>query len=230
MKKFLCAMLFLASTAFPAQDGSGDWRLLVEKKDIRIYANRVAGSPIDELKGECVLDAPLEVVAQVMLDVASYPGWVADCVEARKFGCSTATSCLLYFTLGMPWPVLDRDIVLQSSTEICLDQGTIIGRVTALSEKIVPEHKRRVRITSMYGTWIFKRLSPEKTDATFICWADPGGFIPTFIINIASRDIPYRTLRGLREMVKKEEYITASRNFNIETFEKDGEETSKNEK
>lgn len=221
VKNLLCGMLLLASAAFPAQDGSGAWKMLLEKNDIRIYANRVPGSPIDELKGECVLDAPLEVVAQVMLDVASYPRWVANCVEARKFGCTTATSCLLYFTLGMPWPVLDRDIILQSSTEILLREGTIVGRVSALPDKIVPQHDKRVRISSMYGTWIFKRLSQEKTDATFICWADPGGFIPAFIINIASRDIPYRTLKGLREMVKREEYMSASEKFNIEMLEKE---------
>jgi hypothetical protein len=219
VKIMICAMLLLVPSAYPAPDGSGAWELRFEKGEIRIFSNTVPGSPIDELKGECVLDASLEVVAQVMLDVESYPRWIADCVEARKFSCTAATSCLLYFTLGMPWPVQDRDIVLQSSTELSLHSGTIIGTVTAISEPVVPRHDRRVRITSMYGKWIFKRLSPEKTGATFICWADPAGFIPAFIINAASRDIPYRTLKGLREMVKREEYIKAAENFNIQTLE-----------
>lgn len=223
IKKILSVLLLCVSAAYASPEGSGAWELLMEKNDIRIYRNRVPGSEIDEMKGECILDANLDVVALVMLDVASYPQWVANCIEARKFGCTSATSCLLYFTLGMPWPILDRDVILQSSTKISLRQGTIIGSVAALPDKIVPEHDRRVRITSMYGTWIFKRLSREKTGATFICWADPGGYIPAIIINIASRDIPYRTLLGLRDMVKREKYIQASEHFNIEMLEKDGD-------
>ena len=49
--------------------------------------------------------------------------------------------------------------------------------------------------------------------ATFITWADPAGLIPAFIINIASIDIPYRTLKGLQRMVRKDEYIQPGKSF-----------------
>lgn len=210
-RKRLCMIMLLAAAASFGADENGGWKLRFVKDEISVYGNKVPGSPIDELKGECVLDAPLEVVAEVMLDVPSYPEWVADCVEARKFDCTDRTTCKLYFTLGMPWPVHDRDIVLQSSTEIEMSAGRIVGIVNALEEELVPKQKNRVRITSMYGRWFFERISAETTAASFICWADPAGYVPPFIINLASVDIPYRTLKGLKAMVKRDVYINAAK-------------------
>jgi hypothetical protein len=36
--------------------------------------------------------------------------------------------------------------------------------------------------------------------------ADPAGYIPAFISNVMQKDQPFLTLKGLREMVKKDEY------------------------
>ena len=214
-KQILCALILCISAASTASNGNETWEMRLFKDDIRIYSRSRPDSPIDELKGECVLDAALEVVAQVMLDVPSYPQWVADCVDARKFNCTDSTTCMLYMTLGLPWPVRDRDVVLQSSTDMKLATGRIIGTVRALSDEIVPKHKKRVRITSMRGTWIFERISPKETMVTFILWADPAGYIPSFIVNAVSIDIPYRTLKGLQSMVKKEEYFKTAEHFKL---------------
>jgi hypothetical protein len=208
----ICAVLLLSMMP-PDSEKNKEWKPRFQKEGISVYSSRRADSQIDELKGECVLDARLETVARVMLDVSSYPQWVADCSEARKFNCSNLYTCKLYFVLAMSWPVRDRDAVLQSSTDIMLPQGRIIGSVYALPDELVPVQKNRIRIKSMYGKWIFERISADKTMATFITWADPAGLIPAFIINIASIDIPYRTLKGLQRIVKNEKYIKAGNPF-----------------
>lgn len=208
-------LILLFSTYLFASDEDVSWKLRLRKDGISVYSNPVPNSRIDRFKGQCVLDAPLEVVAGVMLDVASYPQWVADCVEARKFDCADMTTCRLYFTLAMPWPVRDRDVVLQSSTDIDFAGGSIIGSVRGLSEEIVPLNTKRVRITTMTGKWIFRRITADTTMATFICWADPAGYIPPFIVNAASADIPYRTLKGLQGMVKKEAYAQSAKSLDI---------------
>ena len=206
-------MMLLISLSSPVQKDDKQWKLRFHKKGIRVYSSKIPDSQIDEVKGECLLDASLETVARVMLDVSSYPQWVADCMEAQKFNCSEPTACNLYFALEMPWPVRDRDVVLQSSTDIKLSKGRIVGTVYALPDELVPAHKNRIRIKSMYGKWIFERISAEKTMATFAIWVDLAGMIPAIIINIASIDIPYRTLKGLQLMVKNEKYIKAGNPF-----------------
>lgn len=209
----ISSMTLLLSMMSPDSEDDKQWKLSFQKEGISVYRNKRADSPIDELKGECILDASLETAAEVMLDVRSYPQWVANCIEAQKFNCIDLTTCKLYFTLAMPWPVSDRDVVLQSSTDIKLSRGRIVGSVYALPDELVPAHKNRIRIKSMYGKWIFERISTGKTMATFISWADPAGLVPAFIVNIVSRDVPYRTLKGLRLMVKKDEYIMQGRSF-----------------
>jgi hypothetical protein len=40
----------------------------------------------------------------------------------------------------------------------------------------------------------------------YIAKADPAGYIPAFVSNILQKDQPFLTLKGLRGMVKKDEY------------------------
>jgi hypothetical protein len=209
----ICAVMLLPSMMPPDSEENKEWKLRFQKEGISVYSSKRADSLFDELKGECLLDASLETVARVMLDVSSYPQWVADCREAQKFNCSDLYTCKLYFVLAMPWPVRDRDVVLQSSTVIMLPQGRIVGSVYALPDELVPVQKNRIRIKSMYGKWIFERISVDKTMATFITWTDPAGLIPAVIINIANVDIPYRTLKGLQRIAKNEKYIKAGNPF-----------------
>jgi hypothetical protein len=202
----MCAATLLLSMMPADSEEDKEWKLRFRKEGISVYSSKHVDSQIDDLKGECLLDASLETVARVMLDVSSYPQWVADCEEARKFNCTDLYTCKLYLDLAMPWPVRDRDIVLQSSTDMNLSDGWIVGAVYALSDELIPVHKNRIRIKSMHGKWVFKRISANKTMATFTIWADPAGLIPPIVINIASIDIPFRTLQGLRRMVRKENY------------------------
>ncbi|HPC47157.1 MAG TPA: hypothetical protein PLW83_03865, partial [Deltaproteobacteria bacterium] len=61
-------------------------------------------------------------------------------------------------------------------------------------------------MTDMNGSCILTRVDEETTSVVYTVKADPAGYIPSFISNMIQKEQPYLTLKGLREMVKKEKY------------------------
>ena len=60
-----------------------------------------------------------------------------------------------------------------------------------------------VRMPHLDGHYEFTVLGDKVTKVDFKINADPGGWIPKWVAKLVSRDIPYKTLRNLRNQVKK---------------------------
>ena len=67
---------------------------------------------------------------------------------------------------------------------------------------IVPLNSDRVRMPKVYSRWSFRPDVKQKTRVTLLVFADPGGWIPKWIVNWASRDVPWELIAGLRKQVK----------------------------
>jgi len=214
-KYILIFITFLAASSMTSPEAP--WKLRLENDGIRVFTRPTVHSSVEELKGECVVDAPVEVIWQVFLDVDSYTEWVGDCRESRKFNCSDIFSCTLYYMIGLPWPVANRDVVLRSSVDI-IDADTLIASVSVPESSPVPLRPGCVRMTRMKGRWIFRRLADSRTYVSMESWADPAGNIPAFIINHVSVSVPFTTLKNLRSMVNKERYKKAAKEFDYRRY------------
>ncbi|MDD5712701.1 MAG: hypothetical protein PHY31_08090, partial [Smithellaceae bacterium] len=85
MKKYLfvlVALLTLLCFAFPAT-ADVTWKLTGNKDGIQYYAGDVPGTPFQQFKGTAVINAPIEVVGEVIRDVPSYTQWMYECTENK---------------------------------------------------------------------------------------------------------------------------------------------------
>jgi predicted transcriptional regulator len=62
-------------------------------------------------------------------------------------------------------------------------------------------------MTTLKGSWILDSVDKQHTNVVYIIKTDPGGKIPTWIANYASRSIPYRTLKNIIELTQRPEYM-----------------------
>ena len=191
---------------------AAEWKLVKEKDGIKIYNRPVEGFPVDEFKGIAVIDAPMEVIIEVLHDVPAGTEWMKDCKEARIIKEIDDLVKYLYVHQDAPWPVSDRDAVVKSEGKLSFKKGIAKFDAKGVKEPMVPIKKKCVRMTVLDGGWTLKRIAPDKTEAIYQVRADPAGSIPKFLVNFFSKDIPYHTIMGMRKMVKKEKYIKLSKN------------------
>ncbi len=205
--RFFITTLLVCSSLF----AQSQWQEVKNSNGIRVYTRPAEGSPLDEFKGITIVDAPLEVIVEVIRDVDAQPEWMADCIEARVVKKFNDNDYLVYSMNRAPWPVSNRDVVVRSKGTADLDKGTVSIIFSALKDSSVPIRAGVVRMTDLLGQWHLKKIAHSKTEVVFIIRANPAGNIPASIANMTSREIPYRTLQNLKMMVKKEKYINLAR-------------------
>jgi hypothetical protein len=183
---------------------SGDWEKEFTKEGITVYTRPVEGSSLREFRGEGIIDAPLEVCRNVIDDTESHTKWRPDCIEAKSFK-SEGKDFFSYNETKAPWPVSNRDVVIK--TQITETKQKVVYNFTAVDRQdLMPLKDGVVRMTRLTGMWILERKG-DKTHVTYQASVDPGGSIPSWLANKTSKDQPYKSLLGLRDMVKDPKYL-----------------------
>ena len=212
MKKWILIIIVIviASNNSYGQAGSKEreiWKKNFTKKGITVYTRLVSGSSLAEFKGIGFVNAPIEVCQNILTDIPSQPQWIPDSIHARILKKEKGGNIIIYYNLtNVQWPVSDRDIVTKS--EFTIKKDRIIHNARAINgTDFVPLKSGNVRITKMNATWILIRKG-MRTLVSYRVKADPGGFIPAWLANSASKKIPYKTLLGLRKMATLSKYKT----------------------
>ena len=71
-----------------------------------------------------------------------------------------------------------------------------------------PPNDEAVRMERLKGRWVLEPVALNRTRVTYEILSDPGGYLPTWVVNIASKRLPFENLMGLRMQVGKGGYDT----------------------
>lgn len=203
---FVVLALFVAAgPSFAADPGEG-WKPAKQGDGIQVYTRPVADSASDEFLGITNVDAPMKVILEVFRDIASFPQWFGFCRDIRLLKSLSDTHEVVYFILATPWPVSDRDMVIDVVFDVRDGEGKAEISLNALQEDLVPVQDQYVRMIRLIGKATLTRIDEKTTHVTYTVNSDPAGYIPAAISNILAKDQPYLTLKGLKEMVKLDKY------------------------
>lgn len=192
------AIIFILSTAILL--GDDGWYTEFSKNGITVYTRAVVGSDIKEFKGIGIIDAPADVVNNVLDDIPNLANWMPDCLVSRIAEKKSNDYMILYQVIKTPWPLNSRDFTFE--TRISRDKEKIIRTVKAVPHPSYPPTGNYVRITNMTGQWtLLRQDNNTKTLAIYQIRTDPAGNIPVAIANTTSRKLPYETLLRLRQQV-----------------------------
>ena len=204
-------ILLLALAVAGSADAPGEWELMKGSDTIKAYSRSVPGRNILDLKAITVIDARMENFGQVLRDLASYPRWMHLCKDARVIREIDENNMVAHITLGFPM-INDRDLVVKADTRVDLEKARGIVTLSLVAAPDVPVASGVVRMPEFLGSYQLEYLSRDTTGVVFSYYADPGGSIPTAVVNVFSRMVLYRTLEGLARMVRDPKYSEAGRN------------------
>lgn len=183
--------------ALPIQ--AAEWTLQRQAEGIDVYTRPVAGSDIQEFKGEGVVAVPTEAIVSLLRDADRFKEWFPNTSESRLLKRDGSTS-YQYSVMQTPWPISDRDNVFRSVTKRDADTGRIEIEVSAAPREH-PEHPDRHRVTKANGRWRLVPQGPEATLVTFIMHLEPGGGLPDWLVNARVVATPFEALVNLREIL-----------------------------
>lgn len=173
-----------------------DRSLVLEENGITVEEEGAEGRALPILTGTTIMAVTPEKIAAWIGATHTYVDWMHNCEEARQIR-QDGSDTIGYNRIGSPWPVSDRDVVLRS-TRTKLDGGGIRVEFRSTTDAEVPVNSGVVRMPRLVGSYDLQPVEGG-TRVIYTVDSDPGGSLPSWLVRQASKDLPYLTLKNLRE-------------------------------
>ena len=193
----------------PKKDqGKGPWERVSTSDGILVERRTVPGSNLKEFRGHGVVDASMGRVLAIIRDAPHRCEWMPQCAEDYVVEENEAARVQIsYHRTKAPWPVADRDSINRAELRVDLAKRRVFLPFEAIPHPKVPVVKGAVRMPFLRGYWILQPANGgTATDVEYQVHADPGGSLPEWIANLASKKLPLLTLVGLRKQSKARSY------------------------
>lgn len=191
-------LLFLSASAllFGATKME-NWKLEKDKEGIQVYTRAVDWSNTREFKGVSNFSSSLQQLVGIMKDPSHYSYWMFNTSDCKLVKTVNENDFYTYAVNEAPWPVSDRDNVTRMQISYPSPNIAVI-KMTAAPD-MVPEKDGVVRIKEMSGYWQFEDLGNGKILVTQQVHCNPGGNVPSWLVNSSIVDNPFNTIKGMRK-------------------------------
>lgn len=185
-----------------AQAEKPGWQEIERKGGISVSEKEQPGRQLPDYRGQGHVRGSLLQVLAVVLDDGRSKEWAKDVAEARVLRTVDDKTEIVYSRSDQMWPVRDRDLVMKRTVEVVKPgEEYRVKLVCVPSEKA--EVPKVVRIKQCETVFLLRKVDDATTFVELFMRVDPGGNHPEWAVRNASKAVPYDTLVGLRNQVKK---------------------------
>ncbi|MBM9591753.1 START domain-containing protein [Leptospira sp. 201903075] len=181
---------------------SSEWSESKRKKGIQVLTRPFAGSNLDEFLGKTEVDASIAQVISLLIDPASCKNLYHQCKELTVLS-GTDKKSVVYLRNGAPWPVNDRDLIMDRSFEQNEKTLATVMKIKRLDSNARPVPSGVTRMENFEGVW---RITPQtngKLKVEYQAHFEPGGSVPQSVINLVLTDTPYESLLNVQKLAEE---------------------------
>lgn len=192
--------------------GQADWKLATEAQGIQVFTRSATGSNIKYLKLECFLDATIDQVVALLLDIPATAKWIPQTKTCSLLRKVSATDLFYYTEIQFPWPLYNRDFV--THLQLYQHPGTkvVTVDVPVISGELSPK-EGIVRISNAKGQWVLSPQSNRRIKLAYSLFVDPGGFLPAILVNYFATQASVEIIKKMRELIQLPPYRNAALAF-----------------
>jgi ribosome-associated toxin RatA of RatAB toxin-antitoxin module len=187
-----------------------EWELVKEDKQrqIQVHVRAQNDNPYDEFYAQTVVQQPIETVVAVLADINAWPQWLARIKKVQILK-KQENQSWVYVVYKLPYPFVERDTVLYARLSKDPKTAVVTIQSSALPHYALPKEiiAKRVRLTDLSSTWQLTPLATGGTKIELTARGEPGGYMPSLIFNYNLADEAQQTLRLLRKMLVRPQYV-----------------------
>jgi ribosome-associated toxin RatA of RatAB toxin-antitoxin module len=210
----LLLLLFsvLCFIAFIFPNMSGAWDLAKKQDGITVYTRSVKGSGFKEYKAIANIRASLSSMVAIVEDIEAYPSWIHTCKEGKLLKRINEKETYNYTINDAPWPVKDRDAAVHNKISQNPEDRVVTIEIKGIPDYI-PEKPGLQRVKKIDGFWRFTPLGNDTVEVVYQVHSEPGGNLPSWLVNSIVVDQPFYTLVNMQKMVTQPKYRQATYKF-----------------
>jgi ribosome-associated toxin RatA of RatAB toxin-antitoxin module len=188
------------------------WELAKDADGIRVYTRTIPGSGFKEYKAQVTIRSSLSSLVALVDDIGACPKWIDTCAKGKLLKRINPRESYTYTINHAPWPVSDRDAVVHNIIRQEPGSRIVTIQIKGISD-YVPEKPDLVRVKRLKGFWRFTPFEDGSVRVTYQVHSEPGGNLPSWLINSVVVTQPFRTLQNMRKVVGLPKYQRASYPF-----------------
>src|SRR5215216_3672608 len=179
-----------------------NWKLSKDKDGIRVYQSVVKNSSYKSIKVECTLEGTYDKLMTILNDVNRHPTWVYNNKGASILKRISPTEFYYYTETSLPWPMTNRDAIVHlKMTKDSLNR--FVNIIAAAEPTYMPEKKGKIRVPRSNVQWHVTMPTAKTIHIVYLFEADPGGNVPSWLVNSFADKGPYESFKKLETLLKK---------------------------
>jgi hypothetical protein len=200
---FIILFCFCSTFVKAQEDEYINWELVNSEDEIEVYTRTTASSSVKQIRIVCLVKSSMETITNFMLKASLYSSWVYKCDSSRLIEKVNNNEFSYYITLDFPFPFDDRDLYVKSTNFIDPTTGIYYAR-SLKGEPESTQNDEYVHISEFESSWKISPLGNGNLQIEYKVLSNPGGEIPTWLVNLAITKGPTETMKQLIKMVEKE--------------------------
>ena len=174
------------------------WEEYTQIEGISIYKKHEDKFEFVQFKAQTEFSASLESISQVVMNPQTYTLWLSDCIHAQK------KDEHVYILMQPPWPLKKRQVLAKLHSKT-YSHKKIITLVSLNRQK---QNEEGIWFNYLYAEFLLEKIDKDQTRVTLSLLGDPGGFPPAWMVNLMAWQIPYKSLRDLKDYINLREKRT----------------------
>lgn len=204
MQKMIVLLCAVALGAIVQAKSVENAKLSIDKNDIKVWTYQNEQNPVFLYKAETTYHVPIENAVSLILDVEQAVQWVPYMGSIKVLSRDDQKGDFtLYMVLDFPFPLKDRDLVVQGKM-IKAANGQIIIKNKAI-QSAYPLNPNYVRLTDYQGDWTFQKLAKNKVKVSTYGYANPEGSISLTFVNMFVQQQPYQMLQKMKDQLNTQQ-------------------------
>ncbi len=200
--RILLACALTPLTGFATDVSSLNWEMLSDESGIRVFRADVPGSRVVAFRADAVIPQPATQVASAFIEAKQRLVWMPKVLEARVLREVAANERIEYTRIGTPFPLKDRDFVIQGRADYDAAKDAMILSFKSVEVPEGPETKL-VRGVIHDSRYIVTRRGPSETFIEMFLHIDPMGSPPKWLVNLVQKNYPRGFLETLRTFLQE---------------------------
>ena len=170
------------------------WNKVKEKDGVIVYEKEIGD--LTAFRGVTILEGNPEKLVGILHNTERWRHWIDDLDEGRELERKTSFRAIYYKVIDSPFPASNRDLVFESVVTREADSSILV--LMRSVEHFEAPKTVGVRATLLYTSYKIESLPENRMKVVFENLSDPGGRLPNFLVNWASRSYPISLFEGLR--------------------------------
>jgi hypothetical protein len=194
-------LLFFFLLQFSTLSAQEDWAISKDKGNIKVYTKSSVNNKFKSIKVTCLTVGTIEQIISIFKNVETNASWIYSCKKSYMIKIVDADNIIYYLESGAPWPVSNRDAVVNMNFRKSADNRNLT--ITTSDNKTILEQKKGiVRVGSLSAVWNIVAVDDRNIEITYYLDVNPGGSVPAWAYNLFVTEGPYSTFKKLTELLK----------------------------